>query len=60
MQKPMYLFDFSIGGQRSVCYANSLRYTVDLVAAIEKEQDNFDFLRVAKVEAQKKMVSQPA
>jgi len=60
MKKPMYLFDFSIGGMRHVCYADNLRYTSDLIAAIEKEQENFDFLRVAKVDALKEMVAQPA
>ena len=60
MNKPMYLFDFSIGGQRSVCYADNLRYTIDLIEAIGKQQDGFDFLRVAKVEALNEMVAQPA
>ena len=56
----MYLLDFSIGGMRHVCYADNLRYTSDLIAAIEKEQENFDFLRVAKADALKEMVAQPA
>lgn len=60
MKKSMYLFDFSIGGQRNVCYAENLRYTVDLIEAIEKQQGGFDFLRVVKVGALKEMVAQPA